>query len=514
MVSAWAARAFESIVCVLAMRDGFVSPTINLEHAAPGCDLDCVPLVGRAVDVDVAMSTAFGFGGHNACLVFRHTSEWHHGHPEGPVVIRWAMRRVFTHITMHRTFGATFRRHTMIRSRRRLSLGTAAMAGTVLILAACGSTTTTTDSKSAGTPAAVPAAPTAAIQNLTGAGTKVDIDPATAAILQQNGVTVTPVAPATAAMVNGTIEVSFPITSGYAAIYPSNDLPFVRGLISHSGGLTFSAGGKSLTATDFVVNPGTSTLTATVGGAGVPLLDLNGSKVAVTTDASGNVHLDGTVASLSQTAASALNSTFGVSLFKQGIVVGVVHITATGTADPGRVATAQVEQLSGTSTTVDVNASTAAVLQQNGVTVTPVAPATASTSGGGLSVTFPITNGYVAVYPQSSLPFIRGLLSHSGGLTFSAGGKSLTVTDFMVNPGNSELYATVGGSGAVVPLLDLQGSKVQMTTDSMGNIHLDGTVAVLSATAASALNSTFGVTLFKQGIPLGVVHIIATAAAK
>jgi hypothetical protein len=396
---------------------------------------------------------------------------------------------------------------------RRLTLAVGATAA-LATLAACGADATTSSSAGAGsgvTPASTTAAPSAAILSLSGATTKVDIDASTAQVLQQHGVTVAPVAPATAAMANGTVEVSFPITAGYAAIYPQNDLPFVRGTFSHSGGLTFSAGGKSLTATDFVVNPGTSILTATVGGKSVPLLDLDGSKVQITSDSTG-VHLDGTVAKLTTTAADALNSTFGVSLFAKGIPVGVVHITATGMAGPGGAPAAQVEQLSGQSTSVNVDAGTAMVLQQNGVTVAPVGPATASTANG-LTVSFPITNGYVAAYPQSSLPFIRGLISHSGGLTFSAAGKSLTVTDFMVNPGNSELYATVSGSGAVVPLLDLDGSKVTMTTDGAGAIHLDGTIAKLSATAAAALNSTFGVTLFKAGIPLGVVHIIAVAAA-
>ena len=45
-----AAGAFEAMVTILAMRDGFVPPTINLEHPDPECDLDYVPNVGRAVD--------------------------------------------------------------------------------------------------------------------------------------------------------------------------------------------------------------------------------------------------------------------------------------------------------------------------------------------------------------------------------------------------------------------------------------------------------------------------------
>ena len=65
-----AAGAFESIVSVLAIRDSFLPPTINLDNAAPGCDLDYVPLVGRSAAVDIVMSTSFGFGGHNACLIF------------------------------------------------------------------------------------------------------------------------------------------------------------------------------------------------------------------------------------------------------------------------------------------------------------------------------------------------------------------------------------------------------------------------------------------------------------
>jgi 3-oxoacyl-[acyl-carrier-protein] synthase II len=65
-----AAGAFEAMVTILAMRDGFLPPTINLENADPECDLDYVPKVGRPASARLAMTTSFGFGGHNACLVF------------------------------------------------------------------------------------------------------------------------------------------------------------------------------------------------------------------------------------------------------------------------------------------------------------------------------------------------------------------------------------------------------------------------------------------------------------
>ncbi|HZP94748.1 MAG TPA: beta-ketoacyl-ACP synthase II [Candidatus Limnocylindria bacterium] len=66
-----AAGAIEAIFCLLAMRDGVLPPTINLENPDPLCDLDYVPNVARAAQVEVAMSNSMGFGGHNASLIFR-----------------------------------------------------------------------------------------------------------------------------------------------------------------------------------------------------------------------------------------------------------------------------------------------------------------------------------------------------------------------------------------------------------------------------------------------------------
>jgi len=65
-----AGGAVESIACLCAIRDGIVHPTINYETPDPECDLDYVPNTARKLDVRVAMSNSFGFGGHNATLVF------------------------------------------------------------------------------------------------------------------------------------------------------------------------------------------------------------------------------------------------------------------------------------------------------------------------------------------------------------------------------------------------------------------------------------------------------------
>ena len=65
-----AAGALEAILCLLALRDGLLPPTINYEQPDPDCDLDYVPNAARPAELRVAMSNSFGLGGHNATLVF------------------------------------------------------------------------------------------------------------------------------------------------------------------------------------------------------------------------------------------------------------------------------------------------------------------------------------------------------------------------------------------------------------------------------------------------------------
>ena len=64
-----AAGAVEAIFCLLAMRDGIVPPTINLENPDVTTTMDLVPLKPRKLDVNIAMSNSFGFGGTNAALI-------------------------------------------------------------------------------------------------------------------------------------------------------------------------------------------------------------------------------------------------------------------------------------------------------------------------------------------------------------------------------------------------------------------------------------------------------------
>ena len=69
-----AAGAIEAVFSILALTTSTLPPTINQETSDPECDLDYVPNSARSQKVDLALSNSFGFGGHNACLLFRRTS--------------------------------------------------------------------------------------------------------------------------------------------------------------------------------------------------------------------------------------------------------------------------------------------------------------------------------------------------------------------------------------------------------------------------------------------------------
>jgi 3-oxoacyl-[acyl-carrier-protein] synthase II len=66
-----AAGAIEILATVLALRHGFLPPTVNLEEPDPECDLDYVPRTARASRLRVAVSNSYGFGGNNTSVVLR-----------------------------------------------------------------------------------------------------------------------------------------------------------------------------------------------------------------------------------------------------------------------------------------------------------------------------------------------------------------------------------------------------------------------------------------------------------
>ncbi|MGH9263871.1 MAG: hypothetical protein ACRD1D_04195 [Acidimicrobiales bacterium] len=353
-----------------------------------------------------------------------------------------------------------------------------------------------------------------AIPSLSGVGTSVKVDAGTAEALKSLGVALAPTGTATFDAATSTI--TFPITSGYAEIHSDRSVKpgYIQGSIAHEdSGFSLTAGSTKVELSDFVVDPGNSMLYGTVGGTPkVPLLFLDGTNVKVGSD-QGNVVLEGTVAKLTDTAAGALNKAFNVSAFKPGLPLGVVRLVATGTAttyDAVADQTARVSRLDGTSTSVTLDPNTAKALQSLGVAVAPVGSARFDSATSTLS--FPITGGFAAIHSDLGYKpgYIAGHVLHeASGLKFSKGNRSIEVTDFVVDPGNSVLTASSGGKSGV-PLLFLDGTAVKVSTEG-SDVVLQGTVAKLTAPGAAALNATFGVSDFKEGLALGTVRLVASS---
>jgi hypothetical protein len=394
----------------------------------------------------------------------------------------------------------------------------AALAG-ILAMAgvACGSDNGSSSSNAAGSGQRVASANTVtAIPSLSGIGTSVKIDAGTADALKSLGVTLAPTGGAT--FDAGTSTITFPITSGYAEIHSDRTVEpgYIQGSIAHQeSGFSLSAGSTKVELSDFVVDPGNSMLYGTVGGAPkVPLLFLDGTNVKVGTE-SGNVVLEGTVAKLTDTAATALNKAFNVNAIKAGLPLGVVRLVAKGsptTYDAVADKTARISRLDGKATNVTLDPNTAKALQSLGVAVAPVGSARFDSATS--TVSFPITGGFVAIHSDRGYQpgYIAGHVIHeASGLKFSKGNRSIEVTDFVVDPGNSILTATSGGK-AGIPLLALDGTDVKVSMEG-SDVVLQGTVAKLTAPGAAALNSTFGVSDFKEGLALGVVRLVASSAS-
>ena len=316
---------------------------------------------------------------------------------------------------------------------------------------------------------------------LAGGATTLTLDAGLAAVLKANGVTVAPVAPAAA---NEDGSISFPITGGSLGD-PTE--------IDHSGGLTFSAGSTSLTATDFAVRvsgtPGL--LTASVGGAQVPLLKLD--LADATTGRSGAATtITGIRASLTRDAAKALNATFSVSLFRGGATVGTVAVKAL----PAQIAVA------GGATSLALDPGTASALTSLGVTVAPIGPATARPDG---ALSFPITSG--TLQPAA----LTGSVAHSGGIALTAGDTRVELRKFVITLDDTPtLSAKVGGQRVDILTLDLAGAKVTEGDD--GTLTVAGVTGRLTAGAAAALNDAFCVTAFTEGLVLGTATVQATLA--
>ena len=155
--------------------------------------------------------------------------------------------------------------------------------------------------------------------DIDGGSTSLTVATGTLKVLTDNGVKVTPIKGTSAKGRTFT----FRITDGDV------DGTTLAGTIKHRGGLQFAAGGKKLRIQDFVIDTRTSVLTARVSGTTtrIPLLHLD-LKNAHITKGKTQIVVSDVHATLTGTAAAALNKTFGVSLFTKGLTIGVAKVTA------------------------------------------------------------------------------------------------------------------------------------------------------------------------------------------
>ncbi|MGB0121266.1 MAG: hypothetical protein WBP55_09975, partial [Solirubrobacterales bacterium] len=116
--------------------------------------------------------------------------------------------------------------------------------------------------------------------------------------------------------------------------------------------------------------------------------------------------------------------------------------------------------------------------------------------------------------PQSDYrPFVQGTLMHDGsGLSLTAGNTKVELTDFVIDPGTSELTGTVSVDGKVAAedalLFNLDGSTLKpLKSNSDGSATLEGTTVKLSDDAAGLLNDTFGINDLQGGLVIGISSI-------
>ena len=173
---------------------------------------------------------------------------------------------------------------------------------------------------------------------------------------------------------------------------------------------------------------------------------------------------------------------------------------------------AQIDNLTGVDTQVTFDSGFVDALTKLEVTPGPVGDAEISKDG---VASFPITGGNVTYYDPASpvRPYVQGVIDHEGsGLSLTAGKTEVDLTDFVIDPGTSELTGTVSVNGKEAAtdavLFDLDGSTLNpLKTNADGSATLEGTTVLLSDDAASLLNDTFGITDLQGGIVIGISSI-------
>ncbi len=222
---------------------------------------------------------------------------------------------------------------TIFSTRTRKALAAAALVTTAsLSVAACGSSSDTTNASS--TTHSAPE-PVAAIDSLTGNTTQITLDQGFVDALTQ--LKLTPGTVGTAKLQDGTL--TFPITGGNVTVFkPGQVSPYVIGQIQHEGsGLSLSAGGTKVELTNLNVDPGVSRVYGDVSVNGKTavtsayLFTLDGRTLKPLSTGSGTATLEGTKVEISPVAAPLLDKTFNTDAVKPGLLVGIAKITVSTT---------------------------------------------------------------------------------------------------------------------------------------------------------------------------------------
>ncbi|HEX3223345.1 MAG TPA: HtaA domain-containing protein [Nocardioides sp.] len=196
---------------------------------------------------------------------------------------------------------------------------------------------------------------------------------------------------------------------------------------------------------------------------------------------------------LALAAGAALSATLALTS-SGGAAASGTHQTGSARAGATYVA------LTGGATTLALDPGTAQVLTDNGVSVAPASEARVNKNG----IAFPIQGGLL------NAKTLAGRVTHSGGLTFSAGGKDLTIRDFTINTAKKTLTAFVDEAGVRLTVLDLRlgKAKVELTRK---HLTISNVKAVLDPAAADALNAYYSTTLFQGGLKIGTATVKASS---
>jgi hypothetical protein len=168
--------------------------------------------------------------------------------------------------------------------------------------------------------------------------------------------------------------------------------------------------------------------------------------------------------------------------------------TSSGTPATSTYSSARATVI-GKSTDVRVNRAVLAALRHAGIATTAVAPAT-----GMRTMLFPVSSGQIVVST------LAGTVDHTGGLAFRCSGKSVMLTNFVINTSTKQLTATVGRRS--MPIFDLIFSLPMRARAARGTVVASRIKLTVTSRAATHLNSSLDVRTFKAGMNFGTAKLI------